>query len=230
MNWNLSLDSLSTESDNFYVERSSEEGSPIRNNTPVVLNSTQLSGAMAKLTITISSIAPPEPQIVTIDSYSNETTFPYGFGNQHPIMPPSLNDLNLPHNPFNVLATMAVIRQVKEYSLQSPDPSIPSPMSTPQMNLSTIEDWETPHTTTDDNTFYSESAPRRVYRDISPKETFGSNEPSEVSLDSSPSSTPPPPPRQKRKLSIGISFCQKVGVPQHSCEACGRPLLAKKTP
>ena len=32
---------------------------------------------------------------------------PYGFGRQLPIIPPSLNDLNLPPNPFNILATMA---------------------------------------------------------------------------------------------------------------------------
>ena len=65
-------------------------------------------------TITISSVASPEPQIVTIESDSNEPTFPYAFGIQHPIMPPSLNDLNLPANPFNVSATMAVIRQDQE--------------------------------------------------------------------------------------------------------------------
>ena len=47
----------------------------------------------------------------TIDLDSTEPTFPHVFGNQHSIVPPSLNDLNLPHNPFNVLATMAVIRQ-----------------------------------------------------------------------------------------------------------------------
>ena len=56
----LSLD-LSTDSDVFYVERSSAKGSPIRNNTPAVLISTELSGAMAKEMITISSVALPEP-------------------------------------------------------------------------------------------------------------------------------------------------------------------------
>ena len=109
MNRNIFLDSSSTESDVFYVERSSEQGSTIRNNFPAVLNSTQPSGAMAKETIIISSVASPEPQIVTIDSDSNEPTFSNGFGHQHPIVPPSLNDLNFPPNPFNVLTTMAVI-------------------------------------------------------------------------------------------------------------------------
>ena len=40
-----SLDSLSTEYYIFHVESSSEEGSPVRNNKPIVLDSTELSGA-----------------------------------------------------------------------------------------------------------------------------------------------------------------------------------------
>ena len=144
-------------------------------------------------------------------------------------MPPNLNDLNLPPNPFNVLATMAAIRQDEEDSPQSPEPSDPSPISTLPMNLSTIEGWETPHTTTDDNTFYSEGEPRRVYWDISPNDTFDSIEPRQVSFASSPSSTLPTPPRQKRTLSMGMYFSQKGRVLQHTCEACGWPLPAKKT-
>ena len=124
-------------------------------------------------------------------------------------MPPSLNDLNLPHNPFNVLATMAVIRQNEEFSPQTQEPSIPSPIPTPLMDLSTIEGWETPHTTTDDNIFCSEGVPRRVCWDISPNEAIDSNEPRQVSLVSSPSSTPPPPPRQMKNLSMRMSFPQK---------------------
>ena len=155
---------------------------------------------------TNSSVASPEPQMVAIDSDSNEPTLPYGFGHQNPFVPPSLIDLNLPPKPFNVLATMAVIRQDKEDSPQSPEPFDLSPISTPPMNVSTIENWETPHTTTDDNTFFSsENEPRRVYWDFS-DETFDSIEPRRVSPDESPFSTPPPPPRQKRGLSMGMSF------------------------
>ena len=140
---------------------------PSEKNTPANLNSTQLSGAMEREAITISSLASPEPQIVTIDSDSNEATFPYGFGHHNPIVPPNLNDLNLPPKPFNVSATMAAIRQDEENSPQSPEPSDPSPISTRPMNVSTIEGCETPHTTTDDNTYYSsEGAPRRVYWDF----------------------------------------------------------------
>ena len=214
----------STDSDVFYVEHSSPESSPIKNNTQAILNSTQLSGAMEPEAITISSVASPEPQIVTIESDSNEPTFPYAYGTQHPIVPPKLNDLNLPPNPFNVLATMAVIQHDQEDSPQSPEPSDPSPISTPPMNLSTIEGWETSHTTTEDNTFYSsENEPRRFYWDSLLDETFESNEPRRVSPAGSPSSTPLPPPRQKRRLSIGMSFLKKGGVSQHTCQACGQP-------
>ena len=186
---------------------------------------------MEREAITISSVALPEPQLVKIDSDSNEPTFPYAFGTQHPIVPPSLNDLNLPHNPFKVLATMAVFQQDQEDSPQSPEPCDPSPISTPPMNLTTIEGWETPHTTTDDNTIYSfENEPRRVYWDFSFDETFHTNEPRRVSPAESPSSTRPPPPQQKRRLSTGMSFPKKGGLSQHICEACGQPLPDRKTP
>ena len=195
---NISLDSCSTKSDVFYVEQTSTEGSPIRNNTPAILNSTEISGAMERKIITIFSVASPEPRIVTLDSDSNDPTMPYGFGNQQPIVPPSLNDLNLPPNPFNVLATIAVIRVDDEYSPQSLEPTIPSPISTPPMNFSTIEGWgDTTHTTTDNDTFYTNDEPRRVYWDISSSDTFDSNEPRNLSVASSPSSTPPPPPRRR---------------------------------
>ena len=221
----------STDSDVFYVEHSSPERSPIRNNTPAILNSTQLSGALDPETITVSSVASPEPQIVTIESDSNEPTFPYAFGAQLPIVPPSLNYLNLPPNLFNVLAAMAVIQQNQEDSPQSLEPFDPSSISSPPMNLSSIEGWETPHTTTDDNTFYlCDNEPRRVYWDFSPNETFESSEPRRVSPARSPSSTPQPPPRRKTRLSIGMSFPQKGGVSQHTCEACGQPLPQRKTP
>ena len=226
----ISLDSSSTESDVFYVEQSSLEGSPIRSNTPAILNLTEISGAMEREVITISSVASPEPRIVTLDSDFNDPTITYGFGSQQPFGPPSLNDLNLPPNPFNVLATMAVVRVDDANIPHSPEPSIPSPISTPPMNVSTIEGWDTTHTTTGDATFSTDDEATRVYWDISSSDTFDSNEPRNVSVASSSSSTPPPPRRQKRKLSIGMSFPKKGGVSQHTCEACSQPLLPKKTP
>ena len=206
---NISLNSSSTESDVFYVEQSSGEGNPIRSITPAILNSTEISGAMQREAITFFSVASPEPRIVTLDSDSNDPTIPYGFGSQYSIVSPSLTDLNLPPNSFIVLATIAVIRADDECSRQSPEPSIPSPISTPPMNVSTIEGWDKTHTTTDVATFYTDDEPRRVYWDISSSDTFDSNEPRNVSVAWSPSSTPPPPRRQKRKLRIGMSFPKK---------------------
>ena len=108
---------------------------------------------------------------------------------------------------------MAVVTQTQddndEFSPQSPEPSEPSPISTPPMNFSTFNSWETPHTTTDDNTFYSSDEPRLVYWTSPLDKTFDSEEePRRIHLFSSPS--PRPPPRKmKRKLEIGMSFPKK---------------------
>ena len=157
------------------------------------LNSKEISGNNTREMIILSSIASPGPQTATIDSHSNEPTMPYGFRRQLPILSPSVNDLNLPPNAFNILATMVVAnptagRHDKNYSPQSPEPSEPSPISTPPMNLSTIGGWETPHTTSDPKLFYSNDEPRGNYF-----------------LPSGPS--PQPPPRKlNRKLSLGMYF------------------------
>ena len=98
------------------------------------------------------------------------------------------------------------------------------------MNVGTIEGWETTQTSTDDATFYTGDEPRRVYGDISSSDTFDSNEPRNVSVASSPSSTPPPPRIHKRKLGMGMSFPKKRRVSQHTYEACGRPLMPKRHP
>ena len=157
---------------------------------------------------------------------------PYGFGRQLPIVPPSLNDLNRPPNSCNILNTMAVVTQTQddndEYSPQSPEPSDPSPISTPPMNVSTFNSWETPHTTTDDNTFYSEDEPRCVYWTSPLDENFDSeDEPRRIYVLSSPS--PPPLPRKmKRKSEIGMSFPKRRGASQHICEACGQNIPSAK--
>ena len=149
----------SSDFDVFYVEQTSNEPSPQRNNSPNILISTEISQTYAARMPSVSSIASLEPRIFYIDDDSDEPTMPYGFGRQLPIVPPSLNDLNLPPNPSNILNTMAVVTQTQddndEYSPQSAEPSDPSPISTPPMNVSTLNGWETSHTTTDDNTFYS---------------------------------------------------------------------------
>ena len=91
---NISLDS--TDSDVFYVEQISNEPSPRRNNSPDILNSTEQSEHHERRMPSISTIASPQPYNFTINDDSNEPTIPYGFGQQLPIVPPSLNDLTLP--------------------------------------------------------------------------------------------------------------------------------------
>ena len=214
---NVLLDS--TDSDVFYVEQISNEPSPQRNNSPDILNSTERSEHHATRMPSISTIASPQPYIFTINDDSNDPTIPYGFGRQLPIVPPSLNDLNLPPNFFNILATMAIATNNGDakdynYSPQSPEPSDPSPISTPPMSVSAFNSWETSYTTTDNDTFYSSDEPRRIYF-----------------LHPSPASPPSPPRKLKRRLSLGMSFPEEGGVSQHVCEACGQMIpSAKDTP
>ena len=118
---NISIDSV--DSDVFFVEQISNEPSPQRHNSPNILNSTELSQSHTAGMPSVSSIASPEPQILTIDDDSNESTRPYGFGRQLPIVPPSLNDLNLPPNPFNILATMVVVNHTEDGNNDEYSPS-----------------------------------------------------------------------------------------------------------
>ena len=210
----ISLDS--TDSAVFYVEQISNEASPRGNNTPNILNSTELSEHHTAPMPSVSSIASPQPQIFTIHDDSNEPTMPYGFGRQLPIVPPSRNDLNLPPNPFNILATMAIVKNTQEangnnYSPESPDPSVPSSISMPPMNISAFNRWETSYTTTDDDTFHSSDEPRRIHF-----------------LPPSPSPPPSSERRQKRRLSLGMSFPKEGGVSQHICKACGQTIPSAK--
>ena len=232
MTSNISM--ASDDSDVFYVEQSSTEPSPQRHNTPNSLNSTEISEQHTTRMSAISSIASPKPRIFTIDDDSNEPTMPNGFVRQLPIIPPILNDLNLPPNPFNIIKTMAIVTQTRnddeQYSPESPEPSLPSPLSTPPMNVSAFSSWETSHTTTNDDTFYSEDEPRRVYWTSPLEETFDSeDEPRRIYvLSPSPSPPPSPPLRQKRKISPGMSFPKEGGRSQHVCEASGQTIPSTK--
>ena len=165
MSSKISLDS--TDSDVFYVEQISNEPSPQRNNSLDILNSTERSEHHVARMPSISTIASPQPYIFTINDDSNEPTIPYAFGRQLPVVPPSLNDLNLPPNPFNILATMAIANTNDEanddnYSPQSPDQSELSSISTRPMNVSAYNSWETSDTSTNNKTFHSSDEPRRI--------------------------------------------------------------------
>ena len=215
MSSNISLDS--TDSDMFYVEQTSNEPSPQRNNSPDILNSTERSEHHATRMPSICTIASPQPYIFTVNDNSNEPTIPYDLRRRLPIVPPSLNNLNLPPNPFNILATMAIANNTGDvndnnYSPQSPEPSEPSPLSTPPMNVSAFNSWETSYTTTDKDTFCSSDEPRRIY--FFP-----------------PSPAPSPPRKLKRRLSLGMSFPKEGRGSQHVFEACGQTISsAKDTP
>ena len=112
-----------TDSDIFSVEQSSKELKPQKKNAPDILNSTELSGAAAIEHKTLSSVASPEPQFIAILSDSNEPTIPYEYGRQDPILPTNLNDLNLPANPFNILATMDVVIRLQQLIMTITTPS-----------------------------------------------------------------------------------------------------------
>ena len=191
----------SRDSDVFFVEQLSNQPSPQRNNSPSTLNSTELLWAHAREMATTSSVASPEPHIVTFDDDSIEPTMPYGFGRQLPIIPPSFNDPNLPPNTFNILEMDDNI-----YSPQSPEPSASSPISTPSMNFRTIDGWETMHTTTEDKIYHSEDEPRRVHCTSHLDEMIHlETELRQIYMLSSPS--PPSPHRMMgRKLDMGMSF------------------------
>ena len=74
----MSLDS--TDSDVFYVEQTSNEPSPQRNNSLNIFNSTERSEHHAMRVPSISTSASPQPYIFTINDNSKEPTIPYKFG------------------------------------------------------------------------------------------------------------------------------------------------------
>ena len=86
----------SSDFDVLYVEQLSNEPCQQRNNSPNILSSTEIAQTFTARMPSVSSIASPEPRTFTVSDISNEPTMPYGFGQQLPIVPPSLNDLNLP--------------------------------------------------------------------------------------------------------------------------------------
>ena len=138
--------SFSTDSDVFDVERSLGEYSPPRNNTPDILNSSELSGAAAKEVLTISSVNSLETQIVTIDSDSNGPTMPIGYAMQQSSIPPSVKNINLPINPFKVMTPIPPAPTTKGQTHPPETNDIPkqedvfdvSDISTPSMLVSSV--------------------------------------------------------------------------------------------
>ena len=156
----ISSDSLKPDSNLLYVEGLSGEQISRRQNTHELLNSTQLSGALVREIITISSVATPEPQIVSIASNSNEPTIQYGYGRRAPNILPCLNHLNLPLNPCNVMTPkpLAAINERGTYAPAADDSPTStttftkSEILTSSMIVSTVDAWER---SSDVGAFYS---------------------------------------------------------------------------
>ena len=166
---NISMNS--TDSDVYFVEHLSSEPCPQRCNSPIIVNSMELSGIHTREMPTISSDTSPKLNIVTLVDDSNDPAFSCGFGAQQSIIPPSLDDLYLP--PMTVVQQNSA-QHADIFSPQSPERSEPSKISTPPMNMSTIDGWEAPCTTTVDNIFYSEEEPRWKHWKSPVDETFHS--------------------------------------------------------
>ena len=175
----------SSNSDVFYVERSSGEESTAESNNWNVLNPTNLFGVHARDVIRMSSLASPQLYIVTIESDSTKMKIPYAYGNQQPIIPPSINDLHLPINFFKMMTPISPgpITKVRTHppeivEIQTQQEVFDvSDISTPSRLVSSVYAWEASLRVA---TFYSDELRRR-----SP----GSNS----------SSTPLRPRKKKRK-------------------------------
>ena len=214
----------------FFVEQTSNEPSPQRRTSPNILISTELSQNRTAGMPSVSSIASPEPQILAIND-SNEPTMPRGFGRQLPIVPPRLNDLNLPPNPFNILATMTAVnhteyRNNKKYSPSHQRHLIHRPSHYhPWISAHlTVGKHRTPQQTT---TPSSRRTSHDVYTGTLPwmKPFFGrrtqTNIPIVHSITAVTSS-------KDEDLEMGMSFPKRGGVSQHVCEACGQTIPSTK--
>ena len=73
-----------SDSDVFYVERSSAKQTPLKRDNSNVRNATELSGVHVGDLIKISPVTSPEPNILTVESDTNEPTIPYSYGTQDP--------------------------------------------------------------------------------------------------------------------------------------------------
>ena len=202
----------SSDSDAFYVQWSSGEQNPPRKNTPDILNSRELSGARAKVVITISSVASPASYIVTIETNSKTPTMPYSYGRRQPNIPSSLKDLNLPKNPFNVMTLFSPAPRTEAhlYPTQVDDSPI-------QPEITDILDIATPlkgqYGGWLANIFRRRGVwIRRATKFISRLKPF-------LNVTATMST----------KEWAWECLFQKRGVSQHTCKACGQPLLSKKT-
>ena len=189
-------DSINTSlsSDVFYIEPPAPKPSPRQ--------SSQSDDSTKRKEITCS--LPFSPLSMKNSDHSNQSSELEMHGYRaRAIIPPSLNDLDLPAHPFNVFMAIPVaeakqaekMRNSSNLSLANISPlSLPSSKADQDdMNLSDISA----------STFYTYESPQYF-----------------------------PPKKTKRKLSLGMSFPKSGGVSQHQkyCEACGQKILTKDSP
>ena len=89
-----------------WCSRREKKTHPVKN-TQDVLKSTETSEALAREVITISSGGSLEPNILTIESDSNEPTMLYAYGRQQLFIRPKFKDLNLQMNPLDVMTLVS---------------------------------------------------------------------------------------------------------------------------
>ena len=200
----------------FYVEHKSNELRPPRPNTPIVLNSTEMSGNNTQELRTISSLALHHlgPKLLK---------FTLIWMNQRCHI-----DLDGGYRIFRQTRTIWTCCQSIQYTGNTGS-SKPSsrrvwwklqPTTTgafgtvtdidAPLNLSTIDRWETSDTTTNDNKFYSDDEPRRFffYPQVLPHRRH--------------------PEGWKENWVLECPPQKEVGMSQHICDACGQSLPEPK--
>ena len=160
---------------------------------------------MAREIISISSVASPELQIMTIESYWYETTMLSHSGRQQTIVRLSLNDLNLPMHPFNMMTapfteTRSPFLAIMTSRYKSNHLIIPTYLHQQEWLLQ----WTLARHETLSDVFYSDESRR-------------------ISVKSSPTFTAPasPPRKQKKKLRVWMSFWKQ----EECCRTPAKPAV-----
>ena len=137
----------------------------------------------------------------------------YGY-KARPIIPPSLNDLDLPVHPFNVFLPIPATEKADQTTEIQDKRIFPT---ADNLSLVDISPLSSPT---------NQPIPDRL-------NTSWISDGSFVPYDSDKSLPPTPPPKKmKKKISIGMSFPKKGGVsqPTRRCESCGQIILEKEQP
>ena len=179
--------------------------------TPDILNCRDLSGARAREVFTLASEASPESHIVNIEWISKKPTMLYGYGRQQPNILSSLKDLNLPINP-SMSWRYSLLHPVRKRKYTLPK-LLTARNSWRFLTFRIFQRHQVVFLRWMSGNYLQTS--RRSNQRINEKYL-------------SPKALPQTRCHHiDRKVSLGMSL--KRGKSQHTCEACGQPLLSKKT-